>query len=141
MQTENLKHHELTEKIIGVFYDVYNELGHGFLESIYEQAFALALAQAGMGVERQVPVSVWFRSRQIGDFRADVLVDGKVLVELKAARTIDQAHEKQLLNYLRATDIEVGLLLNFGAAPQFRRLVYENERKKIRVHPRESAAS
>ena len=140
MQAENLKHHELTEKIIGVFYDVYNELGHGFLESVYEQALAFALVQAGMRVERQVPVSVWFRGQQIGDFRADLLVEGKVLLELKAARTIDQAHEKQLLNYLRATDIEVGLLLNFGVTPQFRRLVYENERKKIRVDPRESAA-
>jgi GxxExxY protein len=138
---EGLKHRELTEKIIGVFYDVYNELGHGFLETIYEQALAIALAQAGMKVERQVGVSVWFRSQQVGDFRADMRVDGKVLLELKAARAIDQAHEKQLLNYLRATDIEVGLLLNFGVKPQFRRLVYENERKKIRVDPRESAAS
>jgi hypothetical protein len=120
---EGLKHRELTEKIIGVFYDVYNELGHGFLETIYEQALAIALAQ------------------QVGDFRADMRVDGKVLLEIKAARAIDQAHEKQLLNYLRATDIEVGLLLNFGVKPQFRRLVYENERKKIRVDPRESAAS
>ena len=87
-----------------------------------------------------MPYRVWFRSQQIGDFRADALVDEKVLLELKAARTIDQAHEKQLLNYLRATNIEVGLLLNFGVQPQFRRLVYENERKNIRVHPRESAA-
>lgn len=141
LNPEGLKHRELTEKIIGVFYDVYNELGHGFLETIYEQALAIALAQAGMKVERQVAVSVWFRSQQIGVFRADMRVDGKVLLELKAARTIDQAHEKQLLNYLRATDIEVGLLLNFGVKPQFRRLVYENERKKIRVDPRESAAS
>jgi len=93
-----------------------------------------------MNVERQVAVSVWFRGEQIGDFRADMLVDGNVLLELKAGRTIDQAHEKQLLNYLRATNIEVGLLLNFGIRPQFRRLVYENERKKIRVYPRESAA-
>jgi len=138
---EGLKHRELTEKIIGVFYDVYNELGHGFLETIYEQALAIALAQAGMKVERQVGVSVWFRTQQVGDFRADMRVDGKVLLEIKAARAIDQAHEKQLLNYLRATDIEVGLLLNFGVKPQFRRLVYENERKKIRVDPRESAAS
>jgi GxxExxY protein len=138
---EGLKHRELTEKIIGVFYEVYNELGHGFLESIYEQALAIALAQAGMKVERQVAVSVCFRGRQIGDFRADMLADGKVLLELKAARAIDQVHEKQLLNYLRATDIEVGLLLNFGVKPQFRRLVYENERKKIRVDRRASAAS
>ena len=141
MLSENLKHRELTEKIIGVFYDVYNELGHGFLESVYEQALSVALSEAGMKTERQVPVSVWFRGQQIGDFRADIVVEEKVLLELKAARTIEQAHEKQLLNYLRATDIEVGLLLNFGAKAQFRRLVYENERKKIRVDPRESAAS
>jgi GxxExxY protein len=136
-----LKHCALTEKIIGVFYDVYNELGHGFLESVYEQALMVALTHADLRVERQVPVSVWFRGQQIGDFRADMLVEGHVLLELKAARTIEQAHEKQLLNYLRATDIEVGLLLNFGIDPQFRRLVYENVRKKIRVDPRESAAS
>ncbi|HLW86436.1 MAG TPA: GxxExxY protein [Candidatus Sulfotelmatobacter sp.] len=141
MLAENLKHRELTEKIIGVFYDVYNELRHGFLESVYEQATALALAQAGMKVVQQVAVPVWFREQQVGDFRADMVVEKVVLLELKAARTIEQAHEKQLLNYLRATDIEVGLLLNFGVRAQFRRLVYENERKKIRDDPRESAAS
>ena len=112
----------------------------GKCQSVYEEALAIALTQAGLEIQRQVPVPVWFRMRQIGNFKADLLVDGKVLLELKAARTIDQAHEKQLLNYLRATDIEVGLLLNFGAKPQFRRLVYENERKKIRVDPRSSAA-
>ena len=139
MQSENLKHRELTEKIIGVFYDVYNELGHGFLESVYERALALALAQAGMRVEQQVPVSVWFRGQQRGDFRADMLVDGKVLLELKAARTIDQAHEKQLLNYLRATDIEVGLLLNLGVTPQFDGWSMRTKERKsalIRVNPR-----
>ena len=134
--SEGLKHRDLTEKIIGLFYDVYNELGHGFLEIVYEQSLAIALGEAGIRVDRQVPVAVWFRRHQVGDFRADLLVEGKVLLELKAARTIDQAHEKQLLNYLRATDIEVGLLLNFGVKAQFRRLVYENERKKIRVNPR-----
>jgi GxxExxY protein len=138
---EGLRHRELTEKIIGAFYEVYNELGHGFLESVYERALAIPLVQAGMKVERQVAVAVWFRGEQIGDFRADMMIDRKVLLELKAARTIDQAHEEQLLNYLRATEIEVGLVLNFGIKPQFRRLVYENERKKIRVDPRESAAS
>jgi GxxExxY protein len=141
MLAEELKHRELTERIIGVFYDVYNELGHGFLESVYEQALALAFCETGMKTERQVPVSVWFRGQAVRDFRADMLVEGKVLIELKAARMIEQAHEKQLLNYLHATDIEVGLLLNFGVKAQFRRLVYENERKKIRVDPRESAAS
>ena len=137
--SESLKHRDLTRKIIGVFYDAYSELGHGFLESLYEQALAIALSQAAIQVQRQVPVSVWSRGQQIGDFRADLVADGKVLLELKAGCTIDQAPEKQLLNYLRATDIEVGLL-NFGVKPQFRRLVYENERKKIRVYPRESAA-
>jgi GxxExxY protein len=141
MPSDNLKHYDLTEKIVDVFYDVYSELGHGFVESVYEQALALALVQSGMSVERQRPVTVWFRGQQIGDFRADMLVERKVLLALKAARAIDQAHEKQLLNYLRATDFEVGLLVNFGVKPQFRRLVYENERKKIRFDPRESAAT
>jgi len=138
--SESLKHRDLTQKINCVFCDAYSELGHGFLESLYEQALAIALSQAAIQVQRQVPVSVWSRGQQIGDFRADLVAGGKVLLEFKAGRTIDQACEKQLLNYLRATDIEVGLLLNFGVKPQFRRLVYENERKKIRVDPRESAA-
>ena len=136
-----LQHRDLTDKIIGLFYDVYNELGHGFLESVYEHSLLIALSSAGTGVERQVPICVWFRGHLVGEFRADLIVEKKVLLELKAARTIDEAHEKQLLNYLRATEIEVGLLLNFGVKPQFRRLVYENERKKIRVDPRQAAAS
>lgn len=136
-----LKHANLTEKIIGVFFDVYNELGHGFLESVYEQALGIALTETGMRVCHQVPIAVWFRARQIGDFKADMIIDDQVLLELKAARNIDLSHERQLLNYLRATQIEVGLLLNFGIKPEFRRLVFENERKEIRVHPRESAAN
>jgi len=135
-----LKHKELTEKIIGVFYEVYNELGHGFLESVYEEAMAVALPQAGLKVERQVPLRVTFRGTVIGDFRADLLVESSVLLELKAGRELEPAHEAQLLNYLRATEIEVGLLLNFGPKPQFKRLVFENSRKEIRVDPRESAA-
>jgi GxxExxY protein len=134
-----LIHSELTEKMIGIFYDVYNELGHGFLESVYEQALAIALAEQQIFFQREIGIPVWFRGHQIGDFRADLLIDNKLIVELKAGRAIELAWEKQLLNYLRATEIEVGLLLNFGPTPQFRRLVFENERKKIRVHPRESA--
>jgi GxxExxY protein len=135
-----LKHAELTEKIIGVFFDVYNELGHGFLESVYQEALGIALMEAGISV-RQLPIEVWFRGRRVGDFKADMLADGKVLLELKAARGIDIAYEKQLLNYLRATDVEVGLLLNFGVKAEFRRFAFENFRKIIRVHPRESAAN
>jgi GxxExxY protein len=134
-----LKHSDLTEKIIGIFYEVYNELGHGFLESVYEEALAIALAEQQIFFQRQVAIPVWFHGRQIGDFRADLLVASKVIVELKAGRAIESAWEKQLLNYLRGTEIEVGLLLNFGPSAQFRRLVFDNDRKKIRENPCESA--
>ena len=124
------KHGELTEKIIGVFFDVYNELGHGFLESVCEGAMAIGLEDAGLRVQRQVPITVWFRGRRIGLFYADILVEGLVVLELKSARNIDPAHEAQLLNELRATTTEVGLLLNFGVKPEFKRLAYDNARKK-----------
>ena len=129
--TRGLKHRELTETIIGVFYDVYNELGHGFLESVYEKAFEIALTSKGLDVLRQIEIPVWFRKQKVGDFVADVLINKCVLLELKAARTLDSAHEAQLLNYLRATEIEVGMLFNFGIKPEFRRLVFENSRKQV----------
>ena len=135
-----LKHSELTEKIIGVFYDVYNELGHGFLESTYAEAMLVALEEAGLEAVREVGVPVWFRGRKVGQYFADLLVNNAVLLELKTARTLESAHEAQLLHYLRATDIEVGLLLNFGPRPQFRRLLFDNPRKKIRGNPCESVA-
>jgi GxxExxY protein len=135
-----LKHAELTEKIIGIYYDVYNEIGHGFLESVYSNCMNIALTQAGFQVQREVLIPVLFRSQNVGKFKADLLVDNLILLELKAERTLDRSHDAQLLNYLRATALEVGLLLNFGAVkPQFRRLVFENENKKIRAHSRESA--
>ncbi len=129
---------DLSGKVIGVFYEVYNELGHGFLESVYEQALSVALAEHNLFFQRQVAIPVWFRGQQTGDFRADLLVENKLIVELKAGRAIESAWEKQLLNYLRATEIEVGLLLNFGPSAQFRRLIFDNERKQIRVNPRVS---
>ncbi len=135
-----LKHSDLTEKIIGVFYDVYNELGHGFLESTYAEALVVALVESGLSVAREVPVPVWFRGRRVGQYYADLIVEGVVLLELKAARTLESAHEAQLLHYLRATEVEVGLLLNFGLRAQFRRLLFDNERKKIRENPCESVA-
>ena len=135
-----LKHSDLTEKIIGVFYDVYNELGYGFLESTYAAAMIVALEQCSLAVARQVAVPVWFRGRKIGPYFADLIVERCVLLELKAARCIEPAHEAQLLHYLRATEIEIGLLLNFGLHPQFRRLIFDNERKKIRGNPCESVA-
>jgi GxxExxY protein len=133
-----LKHAALTELLIGTFFTVYNELGHGFLESVYEQAFSMVLGEKGVFFQRQIAVPVWFHNQQIGEFRADLLVDSKVLIELKTGRDIELAWEKQILNYLRATDVEVGLLFNFGPTAQFRRYAFENTRKNPR-NPGESA--
>jgi GxxExxY protein len=135
-----LKHADLTEKIIGVFYDVYNELGYGFLECVYEESLVIALHEAGLAVDRQILLPVWFRGHKVGEFRADVMVENSVLLELKSARSLDPAHEAQLLHYLKSTEIEVGMLLNFGTRPQFRRLLFDNERKKIRENPWKSVA-
>jgi GxxExxY protein len=127
-------HSELTERIIGVFYEVYNELGYGFVESVYESAMCIALRSKGLAVERQLPVPVWFRGQQIGNFYADLVVNQSVILELKAARALEPNHISQLLNYLRATAIEVGLVLNFGPRPSVRRLLFTNDRKNISVH-------
>lgn len=135
-----LKHKEITEKILQAFYEVYNELGSGFLESVYEYALSIVLTGYGLHVERQKEISVHFRGHNIGEFRADMVVNEKVLVELKAVRSLDPVHEAQLINYLKATEIEVGLLLNFGGKPQFKRFAYDNQRKTIRENPRDSAA-
>src|SRR5882672_10335195 len=129
-----LKHRDLTQKIIGVFYEVYNELGHGLLESVYETAFDIALSSKGLQVLRQIEVPVWFRGKKIGDFTADMLVEKCVLLELKGGRALDRAHEAQLLNYLRATEIEVGMLFSFGLKPEFKRLAFDNARKQRREH-------
>ncbi|MBA3693762.1 MAG: GxxExxY protein [Acidobacteria bacterium] len=127
---DSLKHRDLTDKIIGTFYEIYNELGFGFLESVYENALLIALTEKGIKVGQQIPIPVWFRGKKIGDFVADLIVGDSVIIELKAVRTIQDAHKAQLLNYLRATEIEVGLLLNFGQRPEFKRLAFDNQRKK-----------
>jgi GxxExxY protein len=128
----SLKHSEVTEKIIGVFYDVYNELGFGFAECVYHKSMLIALAQAGLTVETQVALSVCFRGHLVGDFKADILVERAVILELKAANDFVPANESQLLNYLKCSPVEVGLLLNFGPKPKFKRLVFDNERKRSR---------
>jgi len=127
-----LIHKELTYQIIGVFYDVYNELGHGFLESVYQRSLALALESSGLQVRQYVKIPVWFRGQRVGMFEGDLLVEDSILLELKTARCLDRSHQSQLLNYLRATDIEVGLLLNFGLKPEFKRLVLDNASKTNR---------
>jgi GxxExxY protein len=116
--------------IIQIFYEVYNELGHGFLESVYERAMFIAFTARDIRVTRQQPLPVWFRGQQIGDFHPDLVVAETVIVELKACRALEPAHDAQLLNYLRAADLEVGLLLNFGPTPAIKRLVLANEKKK-----------
>jgi GxxExxY protein len=134
-----LKHFHVTEKVLKAFYGVYNELGHGFLESVYQGAFVIAARDLGLKVREQVPIPVFFRGHNVGDFRADLIVDDVVLVELKTVRALEAAHMAQIMNYLKATNIEIGMLLNFGPTPEFKRVVLESARKTIRVKPRESA--
>lgn len=126
-----LIHRELTDRTIGVFYEVYNELGFGFLESVYEDAMAIALGEKGLSVERQKPIPVWFRGRSIGSFVADLIVERSIIIELKAVNRLIDTHIAQLMNYLRATEIEVGLVMNFGPSPEFKRRVFENNRKGL----------
>src|SRR5260370_23412017 len=116
MNAEELiyKHAELTEEIIGVFYEVYNELGIGFLEKVYEEAMALVLRTKGIAVQTQVSVPVWFRGTKIGSYEADLIVAGSVFVEFKAGKALDPSHQGQLLNYLRATEIEGVVLLDLS---------------------------
>jgi hypothetical protein len=131
MKTD-LKHGLITDKILAVFYEVYNELGYGFLESVYHRSLVLALKSVGLNVSSKVPIPVWFRGTRVGRFEADILVEGCVLLELKAARMLDSSHRAQLLNYLRATEIEAGLLLNFGEKPEFKRVIFDNLKKQTR---------
>lgn len=129
MNDNALLHQETTEKILKAFFRVYNTLGYGFLEKVYENALAIALRKLGLQVEQQLPICVYFEGVLVGEYFADIHADAKVLVEIKAAEAIHPAHEAQLLNYLRATRTEVGLLLNFGPKPEFRRKLFTNERK------------
>lgn len=130
-----LQHAELTEKIIGAFYAVYNELGPGFLESVCKRSMAIALTELGLKIETEHPIPVSFRGQIVGDFRADITVEGRVLLELKALKHLDSSTEGQILHYLRATQFEVGLLFNFGARAEFRRFILENKKKKNPRNP------
>ncbi|MBX9622433.1 MAG: GxxExxY protein [Gemmataceae bacterium] len=125
-------HRDLTERVIGAFFDVYNELGFGFLESVYHRSMVLALTAAGLHADSEAKLPVYFRGEPVGDFEADVLVERAVILELKAADDFCPAHEAQLLNYLKASTVEVGLLMNFGPKPRFRRLAFSNDRKRSR---------
>ncbi|MEK7238570.1 MAG: GxxExxY protein [Nitrospirota bacterium] len=125
----DFKNKELTEKIIKIFYKVYNKLGYGFLEKVYENALMIELRKEDIYAINQSPIKVSYDGEIIGEYYADILVEGKVLLEIKAARNLAEEHEAQLLNYLKATDSEVGLLLNFGPKPEVKRKVFDNVRK------------
>jgi GxxExxY protein len=126
------KHSDLTAAILNAFYHVYNELGYGFLEKVYENALVHELRQRGFTVAQQVPIEVTYDGIIVGNYFADVLVNNSVILELKAADGIAEEHEAQLLNYLKAGCIDVGLLLNFGPKPQVKRKVFETARRMER---------
>lgn len=119
----------ITERILRAFFRTYNALGWGFLESVYKRGLVVVLRSLGADVRTEVHLPVYLLGEKIGDYYADVIVDDKVIVECKTADSIGDAHRRQLINYLRATRFEVGLVLNFGEKPTFRRVIYSNTRK------------
>jgi GxxExxY protein len=132
MSTDNkYLHSETTDIIIRSFFAVYNKIGFGFLEKVYENAMLIELKEAGLSASNQIPVEVFYKNLKVGNYFADILVDDKVIIELKAGDgVIIEEHELQLVNYLRATKIEIGLILLFGKKPQFKRKVFTNDLKK-----------
>jgi GxxExxY protein len=129
MIKDNYIHSEITDLIIKAFFNVYNKLGYGFLEKVYENGMMIELKRLGLNAEKQKQLKVFYDDFEIGEYYADIIVNDCVIVELKAADAICPEHEAQLVNYLKATDIEVGLLLNFGKEPKFKRRVLTSEYK------------
>ena len=123
------KYKELTEKIIGIFYKVYNNLGYGFLEKVYENAMMIDFKKEKIPAVSQYAIKVFYENEIVGEYFADILVDGKIIVEIKGPKNLALENEAQLLNYLKASDKEVGLLLNFGPKPEIKRKVFDNLRK------------
>ena len=119
------KHSQTTDKIIGAAYRAYNALGFGFLEKVYENAMVIELTKLGLPVEQQQSIQVFYEGQVVGEYAADLVIDGKVIVELKAVSALDKAHEVQLVNYLKATGIEVGLLLTFGRKMEIKRRIFD----------------
>lgn len=126
---QDYKYKDLTEKIIKIFYSVYNQLGYGFLEKVYVNAILIELKKEGIIATVEYPIKVFYDNVVIGEYFADILVDGKVIIEVKAIKGLAEEHSAQLLNYLKATQIEVGLLLNFGPKPEVKRKAFDNIRK------------
>ena len=124
-----MKHKALTEEIIKVFYRVYNALGYGFLEKVYENAMTIEFKKEGLPAVQQSPIDVIYENELVGQYFADIIVDEKIIVEIKAKKNLMAEDEAQLLNYLKATDKEVGLLINFGPKPEISRKVFDNTKK------------
>ena len=126
---QDFKYKELTDQIIKIFYRVYDKLGYGFLEKIYENALMIELREEKIDAVAQAPIQVHYKGQIIGEYFADILVDARIIIEIKAGKKLMDEHEAQLLNYLKATSIEVGLLLNFGPTPEIKRKAFDNKRK------------
>lgn len=126
---EKFRHDDITEKIIEAFFRVYNTLGYGFLEKVYENALMVELRRIGLSAVAQFPIRVLYAGEMVGEYFADILVEDCVIIEIKAAKVIGPEHEAQLLNYLKATSSEVGLILNFGPKAEFKRKIFDNFRK------------
>jgi len=123
----DMLHSELTEKIIKAFYKVYNTLGYGFLEKVYENALVIELKKMGFHISQQYNIKVYYDGVIVGDYFADIIVEDNVIIELKSAESLRKEHKFQLINYLKATEKEVGLLLNFGKTPEFKRAIFTND--------------
>ncbi|UCF64484.1 MAG: GxxExxY protein [bacterium] len=122
--SNNLVHKNITDKILKIFYTVYNELGFGFLEKVYENALIVELRRAGLKYEQQKRIQVYYKENLVGEYFADLVIEDKIIVELKSAEKISKEHEFQLINYLKSTEFQIGLLLNFGKKPEFKRKIY-----------------
>lgn len=122
-------HEEITETIIQAYYKVYNTLGYGFLEKVYHNALLIELRKMGLKCKSQYPIKVLYDNQPVGEYIADIIVEDCVIIENKAAEALIEEHEFQLINYLKATELEVGLLLNFGKKPEIKRKIFTNDRK------------
>jgi GxxExxY protein len=125
-------HKSLSDSILKIYYEVYNELGYGFLEKVYQNAMYFELKSQGFKVEAQKQIKVYYKSQMVGEYFADIIVEDLITLELKACECLMDEHQAQLLNYLKATKVEIGMLLNFGTEPEFKRLIYTNDRKKFK---------
>jgi GxxExxY protein len=130
LENNDYLHGDITSLIIKAYYNVYNKLGFGFLEKVYENAMVIELGKFDLHCVKQKPITVFYEGESVGQYFADLVVNDVVIVELKAAEALIEEYEAQLTNYLRATDIEVGLLLNFGKKPQYKRKIFNNDYKK-----------